>query len=126
MQTSHAKTNSRSVTSDVHHSHRNRSTQKITQVFYKHPIRGQSTTPAPNWAQSTRNSPVPIEGLSSPVHVSQQQGIKEISLVGESWTNKGYKFANEGYLIDKQGISWNNHRIFDPNRGYNQVRPLKI
>ena len=66
-----------------------------------------------------------LGGLSSAVHISHQQGIKEISLVGESWTNKGYKLANEGYLIDKQGISWNSHRIFDPNRGYNQVRPQK-
>jgi len=67
------------------------------------------------------NSPVPIGGLYSAVHAYQQQGIKEISPVGELWTNKGYKFANEGYLIDKKGKSWNNHWIFDPNRGYNQV-----
>ena len=97
----------------------------MTEFFYKASDPWPVNYPSPKvGGRKVRNSPGTIGGLSSAVHISHQRGIKEISLVGESWTNKGYKLANEGYLIDKQGISWNNHRILDPNRGYNQVPSL--
>ena len=36
--------------------------------------------------------------------------------------NRGIATANKGYLIDRLRIYWNNQGIFDPNRGYKQVR----